>query len=89
MVDTSLISLTSFLSNTLYFNRKSIKWGIDITHRLNTIKSLLNYGFESNKIRDLTIKGRWNLSRYITTSLTNKYGLNQLINNSFETGIIV
>ena len=83
MVDTTLISLTSFLSNTLYFNRKSVKWGIDITHRLNTGKALLNYGFESNKLRDLTLKGRWNLSRSIATSFTNKYGLNQLINSSF------
>ncbi len=56
LVDTSLISLNSFLSNTLYFNRKNIKWGIDITHRLNTNKALLNYGFESNKLRNLTLK---------------------------------
>ena len=83
LVDTTLISLTSFLSNTLYFNRKSVKWGIDITHRLNTSKALLNYGFESNKLRDLTFKGRWNLNRNIATSFTNKYGLNQLINSSF------
>ncbi|WP_235906453.1 hypothetical protein [Ginsengibacter hankyongi] len=83
LVDTTLISLTSFLSNTLYFNRKSIKWGIDITHRLNTSKALLNYGFESNKLRDLTLKGRWNLNRSIATSFTNKYGLNQLNNSSF------
>ncbi len=83
LVDTSLISLTSFLSNTLYFNRKSVKWGIDVTHRLNTSKALLNYGFESNKLRDLSLKGRWNLSRSIATSFTNKYGLNQLINSSF------
>lgn len=83
LVDTTLISLTSFLSNTIYFNRKSVKWGVDITHRLNTGKALLNYGFESNKLRDLTLKGRWNLNRSIATSFTNKYGLNQLINSSF------
>jgi hypothetical protein len=83
LVDTSLITLTSFLSNTLYFNRKSVKWGIDITHRLNTSKSLLNYGFESNKLRDLTFKGRWNLNRSVTTSFTNKYVLNQLSTPSF------
>ncbi len=83
LVDTSLISLTSFLSNTIYFNRKSSVWGIDITHRLNNTKSLLNYGFESNSLRDLTLKGRWNLNRSIATSFTNKYDRNQLITPSF------
>ncbi|HEY5391785.1 MAG TPA: hypothetical protein VIJ57_06700, partial [Hanamia sp.] len=83
LVDTALISLTSFLSNTIYFNRKSSVWGIDITHRLNSSKALLNYGFETNSLRDLTIKGRWNLNRSIATSFTNKYDLNQLINPTF------
>ncbi len=83
LVDTSLISLSSFLSNTIYFNRKSSVWGIDMTHRLNNNKSLLNYGFESNSLRDVTIKGRWNLSRSIATNFTNKYDRNQLITPSF------
>lgn len=84
LVDTTLISLTSFLSNTLYFNRKSGKWGIDITHRLNNSKALLSYGFESNKLRDLTFKGRWNFNRSFSTSFTNKYVLNQLSNASYS-----
>ena len=83
LVDTTLITLTSFLSNAIYFNRINVKWGIDVTHRLNTSKALLNYGFESNKLRDLTIKGRWNFNRSIATSLTNKYLLNQLTTPSF------
>ena len=83
LVDSSLISLTSFLSNTLYFNRRSVKWGIDLTHRLNTNKALLNYGFESNKLRDVTLKARWNLNKAIATALVNKYGLSQLITPAF------
>ena len=83
LIDTSLLSLNSFLTNTLYFNRTSSVWGIDITHRLNTTKSLLSYGFESNSFRDLAIKGRWNLNRSIVTSLTNKYDLSQLINPTY------
>jgi hypothetical protein len=78
-----LITLTSFLSNTIYFNRKNSVWGIDVTHRLNNSKALLNYGFESNSLRDLTIKGRWNLNRSIATSFTNKYDRTQLITPSF------
>ena len=83
LADTSLITLSSFLSNTIYFNRTSTKWGLDVTHRLNNNKSLLNYGFESNKLRDLTLKGRWNLNRSIVTSFTNKFIRNQLTTPSF------
>ena len=83
IADTNIISLTSFLSNTIYFNRLSTKWGIDITHRLNTNKSLLSYGVESNKLRNLTVKGRVNLSRSITSALTNQFVINELLNPSF------
>ncbi|MEO9210328.1 MAG: hypothetical protein ABI208_04475, partial [Ginsengibacter sp.] len=81
--DTSLISLYSFLSNTLYFNRRSAVWGVDITHRLSSTKSLLNYGFESNSRRDMTIKGRWNLNRSFTTALTNKLIKLELVTPAF------
>jgi hypothetical protein len=83
LIDTSIISLNSFLTNAIYFNRTNSVWGIDITHRLNNSKSLLNYGFESNLFRDLTFRGRWNLSRSIATSFTNKYDRNQLTNPTF------
>ncbi|MEO6707026.1 MAG: hypothetical protein ABIN04_14390 [Ginsengibacter sp.] len=83
LIDTSLITLYSFLSNTIYFNRTSSVWGLDITHRLNNTKSLLNYGFESNSLRDLSVKGRWNLNRSIATSFTNKFIRNQLTTPSF------
>ncbi len=83
LVDTTLITLNSFLSNTIYFNRTSVKWGLDLTHRLNNNKALLNYGFEGRKLRDITLKGRWNLSRSIATSLTNKYIKNELNTPSF------
>ncbi len=82
--DTSLIANYSFLSNALYFNRLSSIWGIDINHRLNNNKSLLNYGFESNSRRDLSLKGRWNINRSILTSFTNKYIRNELNTPSFE-----
>jgi len=71
------------LSNSIYFNRKDPVWGIDVTHRLNKTKSLLNYGFESNSLRDLSLRARWNLSKNIATGLTNKYIRNQLITPSF------
>ncbi|MEO6329774.1 MAG: hypothetical protein ABIO55_12615, partial [Ginsengibacter sp.] len=83
LVDTTLILLNSFLSNTLYFNRSSIKWGVDITHRLSNNKSLLTYGFESRKLRDLSLRGRWNINKNFTTSLTNKFIKNELSTPKF------
>ncbi len=83
LVDTTLITLNSFLSNTIYFNRTNIKWGLDVTHRLSNNKALLTYGFESRKYRDFSLKGRWNLTRFITTTVTNRFIKNQLLTPKF------
>jgi hypothetical protein len=83
LVDSTLISLNSFLSNSLYFNRSSVKWGVDLTHRLTNSKSLLNYGFESRKLRDISLRGRWNMNKSYTTSVTGKLIKNQLTTPKF------
>lgn len=83
LVDTTLISLTSFLSNTIYFNRTNVRWGLDLTHRISDTKSLLTYGFESRKFRDITFKGRWNLNKTITTYIQNKFIRNELATPKF------
>lgn len=71
--DSSLISLYSFLSNSIYFNRSSSVWGMDLTHRVNNNKSILSYGFESNRVRDLGWRLRLNLSRAINTSVRTNF----------------
>ena len=82
--DTSLLSLSSFLSNTFFFNRTSSKWGMDITHVLSSGKSLLTYGVESRKQRNLSLKLRFNIGRKITTNLTARSILNHLITPKFS-----
>ena len=74
LTDTSLITLNNVVANTLSFNRFSSKWGMDISNGRNLNKSLLTYGFESRKLNDWTVKGRWNISRQYSLELIQKRG---------------
>ena len=78
LVDTTLISLYSELTNTYFFNRSNVKWGFDVTHHLSNTKSLLAYGVESRKARDLGGKLRWNPGRFINTTLALRNSKNEL-----------
>jgi hypothetical protein len=79
-VDTSLISLSSVLTNTLFFNRTSNVWGVDLTHVQNVGRSILTYGLETRTLRDLSGRIRWNLSKKFSTNV-----LVKKINNQLET----
>jgi hypothetical protein len=81
LVDSTLISLNSFLSNTLFFNRAGTKWGFDVTHSINSNKALLNYGFESRKIEIVGGKARLNLKNNFVSNLAARYILNELHTN--------
>ena len=83
-VDTTLLTLNSFLTNTFFFNRTSTKWGMDITHGLTNGKSLLTYGVESRKLRNLTFKARWNVSRKFTANFTLRSVVNGLATPKFD-----
>jgi hypothetical protein len=78
LVDTTLISLNSILSNTYFFNRNNVKWGFDITHFLSNNKSLLSYGFESRKLQNISGKVRWNINRNFSTSFNLRNTKNEL-----------
>lgn len=81
LVDSTLISLNSFFSNTLYFNRSSPKWGFDITHSKSDGKSLLSYGFETRTLRNISGKMRWNINRNFTTGIALRQIKNGLSTN--------
>ena len=78
LADTSLISLSSFFSNTWYYNRSSTRWGLEFTHSKSSGKSLLAYGYESRVMRNLLGKIRVNLGRSFLSSFTVKETKNVL-----------
>ena len=82
--DTSLLTLSSFLSNTFFFNRTSAKWGMDITQVLSNGKSLLTYGVESRSQRSVALKIRWNISKRISTNWALRSVKNDLITPKFS-----
>ena len=84
LVDTTLLTLSSFLSNTFFFNRASPVWGMDISQVVNNSKSLLTYGVESRSQRNLSLRVRWNISKNITTNYTFRTISNELFTPNFS-----
>jgi hypothetical protein len=81
--DTSLISLTSIISNTLFFNRTSNVWGYDITHLRSVNRSILTYGLETRTLREINNRLRWNLSKQFAASFNLRLIKNQLETPTF------
>jgi hypothetical protein len=84
LVDTTLLTLNSFLSNTFFFNRSSPLWGLDLTQVVNNSKSLLTYGVESRSQRNLSLRIRWNITKNITTNYTFRTISNELYTPKFS-----
>ena len=76
--DTSLVTLTTTLANTVSLNRYSSKWGLDFSNVRNNGKSLLTYGYESRAINNWIGKLRWNLSSAVALNLNTVSGSNSL-----------
>ncbi len=82
--DTVLITLNNFISNTLFFNRTSSKWGFEMTHVKNSGKSIATYGPETRILEEILGRVRWNLNRKFSTSLNLKLGSNELQTPKFD-----
>lgn len=64
--DTSLISTTSNLRNTLYFNRTSSVFGAQYVYKDLQSKTLLASGFDSRLLKSHEVSIRWNIKKQFT-----------------------
>ena len=67
--DSTLISSTTNVRNTIYFNRTSTVFGLDLTWQENKIKSFLTNGFETRIQRSRIVNLRWNINRSFLATL--------------------
>ena len=74
IADTALISTTSSLRNTFYFNRTSQKFGMDYSFQNTTGKTLLTSGFDSRFQQFHEARIRWNVTRLITIRADGELG---------------
>lgn len=72
--NTELISLNSSARNTLFFNRNSTVYGIDINWQDIRNKTLLVNGVESRQNTATALRTRWNASKKITLNFDIKQG---------------
>ncbi|GAB3011925.1 hypothetical protein GCM10027051_13270 [Niabella terrae] len=84
--DTSLITSSTVIANTLSFNRHSTRWGLDLSNLNNNSKALLTYGYETRQQRKWSLKYRHFLSGSISIHITGSAGQNNLFtaDNQFE-----
>lgn len=81
--DTSLLTVNNMIANTLSFNRFSSKWGVDVSNNISFNRGLLTYGFETRRIDEWSLRGRWTLARMYTIEMIQRVGTNTLSTPKF------
>jgi hypothetical protein len=72
LVDSTLISSASFFSNTLFYNRSSAKFGVELTRANRGLKQILNFGLESQKVVTTQAKVRASFIKNTIAALSYK-----------------
>ena len=81
--DSTLVTLTSALRNTFFFNRSSSKIGADYTYSQNRSKVYLANGFETRNNSYHRLKVRWNFAKMFTFNVSGEYGF-KITDSFFE-----
>lgn len=72
--DTALVSLRSTINNNLFFNQTDPKYGFQLGQKDNRSRVVQTSGFESRRLTDWFIQGRWNMSQSVSTRFTTTFG---------------
>ena len=83
--DSTLVTLTSSLRNTFFFNISSSKVGADYTYGQNQSKVYLANGFETRTNSSHKLKIRWNFAKMFTLSSAGEYGWKATLSDFFST----
>ena len=78
-----LVSLNSFIRNTLFYNRLNAIWGIDINIQNTASKILLTNGFDSRNQQEQGLRLRWNFIRKSNFSIEFKNGAKDFTSELF------
>lgn len=84
IVDTTLITLNYFFTNTYFYNRTSSKFGMEFTHSKSAVKSLLSFGFESRNLRTVSLKLRASIKKSVVAALLVKQIKNELTTQAIK-----
>lgn len=66
IADTSLVTISSVIRNTLFFNRADPKYDVQIGMFDSQNRRILTTGYESAENQEQFLKGRWNLNKTLS-----------------------
>ena len=75
--DSLLISLNSSIRNSLFFNRSSSVFGMELIYQDSRNKMLLSNGFETRITSKTGINARWNITRQYAVNLELSQGIRE------------
>ena len=81
--DTSLITFDQIQSHSISFNKFSQVWGMDLNFLQSSNRAFLSYGYETRRLRDLSLKIRSNWFKMFTLDLLGKLNRNILETPNF------
>ncbi len=84
--DTTLIALSSYFTNSYFYNRNSSKFGFEITQSKRSTKAILAYGFETQVVNTFQSRIRASLRKSLVASIYFKQVKNILTTQAIKFG---